>query len=61
MTIRQDVSLSWIRCADQPRWLAAASRASRGGNMPALGGGEEVEVFSGPFRQVLREQGRSSC
>lgn len=61
MTIRQNVSLSWIRCADQPRCRAAASRASRGGNMPALGGGEEVEVFSGPCREVLCEQGRSAC
>ena len=33
---------------------------ARGGNVPAPGGGEEVEVFSGSCRQVLREQGRSS-
>jgi hypothetical protein len=33
---------------------------ARGGNVPAFGGGEEVEIFSGPCRQVLREQGRSS-
>jgi hypothetical protein len=33
---------------------------ARSGNVPALGGGEEVEVFSGPCRQVPREQGRSS-
>jgi len=34
---------------------------TRGGNLPAVGGGEEVEVFGGPRGQVLREQGRSSC
>ncbi len=33
---------------------------TRSGNVPALGGGEEVEVFSGPCRQGLREQSRSS-
>jgi hypothetical protein len=33
---------------------------TRGENLPALGGGEEVEVFGGPRCQVLREQGRSS-
>jgi hypothetical protein len=33
---------------------------ARGGNAPALGDGEEVEVFSGPRRQALREQGGSS-
>jgi hypothetical protein len=32
---------------------------ARGGNASAFRGGEEVEVFSGPCRQVLREQGCS--
>ncbi len=30
-----------------------------GGNIPALRGGEEVEVFGGPCRKVLCEQGCS--
>jgi hypothetical protein len=30
-----------------------------GGNVPLPGGGEEVEVFCGPRREVLREQSRS--
>ena len=38
MTIRQKVSLSWIRSAVQPRWRAAASSASRAaGTCPRSG------------------------
>lgn len=33
---------------------------ARDGNMPALRGGEELEVIGGPCRKVLCEQGRSS-
>jgi hypothetical protein len=29
MTIRQNVSLSWIRCADQPRWLRPPGHRAR--------------------------------
>jgi len=32
---------------------------ARGGDVAAVRGGEEVEVFGGPCRQLLRQQGRS--
>jgi hypothetical protein len=57
MTSRQNVSLSWMRSVAQSRFRAAASSAPRAcGHGP---GGEEIEVFRRPCREVLREQGRS--
>jgi hypothetical protein len=60
MTSRQNVSLSWMRSVAQPRFRAAASSASRApGYVAAVRGGEEIQVFRGPCREMLREQGCS--
>ena len=62
MTIRQNVSLSWIRCADPAMLVDCGLQCiARSKHMPAFGCGEEVEVFGRPGCQVLREQGCPAC